>query len=454
MYISAIGETSFAANAGFRRNDVITRLGGADISGTAALEEVYGNIPNGTVVSAVVWRSGTPMTITFTKTAYEGCIYLPGKVEAEAYDEISGNVHAEGCGEGGQNLGFIGDGDYTVYKNAYFAAVPESFSLRSAGGSPQITVRLDSVSGPIIAQLNPSGTSGWQNYATSTVPVGNPQLLSGRHDVYLCMNSGININWFSFNGSTGIVPTTGTTEPTEPTMPAGKPDLVVTALSMEPENPIAGEEVTFRAEIQNIGGTATPARKHGLSIQIDGAQVNWCDTHLASMAPGETATLVCNGGPQGKATWTASAGSHTVEAFIDDVSLIDEADETNNRKSQAFTVTPAGACDLVITDIRTAGRAVRKQPADFNIFVKNAGQNAMLGTPVEADVYIDARFFQRVSSEELRLLPDGTVLLQAKGWQGIYGTHTIRVVLNPENTAAETNTANNRRSALVRVADI
>lgn len=32
--------------------------------------------------------------------------------------------------------------------------------------------------------------------------------------------------------------------------------------------------------------------------------------------------------------------------------------------------------------------------------------------------------------------------------------HTIRVVLNPENTAAETNTANNRRSALVRVADI
>ena len=457
VYLYDVEGTSFASNVGFRQNDVITRLGGTDIGSTTKLEEVYGAISDGTVVAAVVWRSGTPMTLTFTKTSYEGCIYLPGKIEAEAYDEISGNVRAEGCGEGGQNLGYIVNGDCAVYKNVYFAAVPESFSIRSAGGSPQITLRLDSPSGPIVAQLNPSGTSGWQTYTTSTVDVSNSHLLSGKHDLYLCMNSGININWFSFNGSTGIVPTTGTTEPPEPTeppTPAGKADLVVTLIGIEPEDPIAGEEVTFRAEIQNVGTGETPAVKHGLSVLVDGVQVNWCDTHVTSLGPGESATLVCNGGPQGKATWSAEAGSHTVEAIIDDVYLIEETEEGNNRLSQTFTSVKAGAGDLVITDVRTSGRPVRGEGTDFNIFVKNEGENAILGAAVEADVYIDARFFRRVRSEELRFMPDGTVMLQAENWKGIYGTHTVRVELNPENGVMETNTANNRRSALVKVADI
>ena len=251
------------------------------------------------------------------------------------------------------------------------------------------------------------------------------------------------------------------TEPTVPTQPGVQGmDLVVNSISMEPASPETGDEVTFRVEIQNIGDVTTPDIKHGLSIFVDGQQVNWCDTHLTSLAPGGTATLICNGGPAGKATWTATQGTHTAEAFIDDVYLIGESNENNNRLTRSFTVNdpvvePSGPSDLVVKDIRSTGIAVRKKNVGFNIFVQNQGAYT---TPpdavVEADVYIDARFFQRVSSEAISLLPDGTVMLQTGEWSGVYGTHTIRVVLNPENTIEETNTANNRRSVLVKVADI
>lgn len=58
---------------------------------------------------------------------------------------------------------------------------------------------------------------------------------------------------------------------------------------------------------------------------------------------------------------------------------------------------------------------------------------------------------------ESEALPLGNGFPRRHGVRGRWErprTHTIRVVLNPENTAAETNTANNRHSALVRVADI
>ncbi|GFZ32247.1 hypothetical protein CSC2_27730 [Clostridium zeae] len=120
----------------------------------------------------------------------------------------------------------------------------------------------------------------------------------------------------------------------------GTPDLVVTNITWNPANPSTGNEVTFSAVIKNQGTAATPAGvKHGLSILVDGVQVNWCDNYTASIPAGGTATLTCNNGPNGgKISWTATNGTHTVQAYIDDVNLIAESNESNNTLNSSLTI--------------------------------------------------------------------------------------------------------------------
>src|SRR4051794_3396404 len=89
--------------------------------------------------------------------------------------------------------------------------------------------------------------------------------------------------------------------------------------------------VTFSATIRNQGNGTTPANIiHGVSFWVDGAQVSWSDTSSNSLAAGATRTLTANGGPGGSSVWTATAGSHSVRAFVDDVNRIAESNETNN----------------------------------------------------------------------------------------------------------------------------
>ncbi|GFZ33598.1 glycosyl hydrolase [Clostridium zeae] len=119
----------------------------------------------------------------------------------------------------------------------------------------------------------------------------------------------------------------------------GTPDLVVTDITWNPASPATNNEVTFSAVIKNQGTAATQAGvKHGLSLLVDGTQVNWCDSFTSSIPAGGTATLTANGGPSGKSTWTATSGTHTVRAFIDDVNLIAESNENNNTLDKSITV--------------------------------------------------------------------------------------------------------------------
>jgi hypothetical protein len=76
-------------------------------------------------------------------------------------------------------------------------------------------------------------------------------------------------------------------------------------------------------------------------------------TDAAALAPGATVTLTANNGSLGTATWTASAGSHTVQAVVNDIHRFDECSTANNAATQSFTVSPsttpptgrfAGAC--------------------------------------------------------------------------------------------------------------
>ena len=129
--------------------------------------------------------------------------HVPGRIKAAEFQEKSGSLIAENKGpDGASNIGAIKDGDYAVYKNVRFSGTLETFRLNYAGPqSPQITLRLDSPDGPELATVKVEPTGDYSTYKTIETNVTYKEPLSGYHDLYLCLNSGLNITWFELSGA-------------------------------------------------------------------------------------------------------------------------------------------------------------------------------------------------------------------------------------------------------------
>lgn len=126
----------------------------------------------------------------------------PGKIEAEEFDSKSGGLIAEEKLPGVGNIGAIGNGNYTVYKGVDFKQIPTGVNLTYAGeGSPEITVRVDSEDGPVIAKVTVEPTGSYTSYTTIPMELEpNLDIDLGLHDVYLCLNAGLNVDSFEFLG--------------------------------------------------------------------------------------------------------------------------------------------------------------------------------------------------------------------------------------------------------------
>ncbi|PXV91198.1 glucuronoarabinoxylan endo-1,4-beta-xylanase [Lachnotalea glycerini] len=122
------------------------------------------------------------------------------RIEAENYDNQSGTQNVN-CSEGGEYVGYIENGDYTVYKNVNFDSNATSFQARvsSATNGGNIELRLDSITGSLVGTCSISGTNGWENWVNVTCNVSGA---SGKHDLYLKYTGQngylFNINWFNF----------------------------------------------------------------------------------------------------------------------------------------------------------------------------------------------------------------------------------------------------------------
>ncbi|MEU0966456.1 glycoside hydrolase family 16 protein [Streptomyces sp. NPDC005917] len=128
-------------------------------------------------------------------------------IQAESYDSQSG-VTTETTTDtgGGQNLGYITNGDWALYKGVKFGSTAATqFHARVASGAASgvsglVQVRLDSPSNSPVGSFAVGNTGGWQTW--TTVPA-NISAVTGTHDVYLTFSSGqpadfVNVNWFDF----------------------------------------------------------------------------------------------------------------------------------------------------------------------------------------------------------------------------------------------------------------
>jgi Carbohydrate binding module (family 6)/Glycosyl hydrolases family 16 len=128
-------------------------------------------------------------------------------IQAESFNAQSG-VATETTTDtgGGQNIGWLANGDWARYDNVNFGSTPpRDFVARVASGaaggvSGLIEVRLDSTGNAPIGSFALANTGGWQSWVS--VP-GNVAAATGTHTVYLTFTSGqpadfVNLNWLLF----------------------------------------------------------------------------------------------------------------------------------------------------------------------------------------------------------------------------------------------------------------
>jgi cytochrome c len=125
-------------------------------------------------------------------------IGTPG-VQAEAGSDPQG---------GGQDIGFIEDGDYWTFTPTNVAAIDQvRFRAASGGGGGTIEIRAGSATGTLLGSVPVPDTGGWQTYNDYTTTLANQPAASGplffvvRRPAGSSSTGGLlNVNWVDFIG--------------------------------------------------------------------------------------------------------------------------------------------------------------------------------------------------------------------------------------------------------------
>ncbi|BAL92475.1 putative glycosyl hydrolase [Actinoplanes missouriensis 431] len=152
-----------------------------------------------------VWQSSGGTTPTTSPTSGGSTRDAYSRIEAESYNASAG-VQVETCAEGGQDVGWIANGDWLQFNNVDFGTggvrdfVARVASGAAGGVSGLVEVRLDSRSNAPIGSFALGGTGGWQTW--QSIP-GNVSNVTGMHTVFVTFSSGqpadfVNLNWIQF----------------------------------------------------------------------------------------------------------------------------------------------------------------------------------------------------------------------------------------------------------------
>jgi len=272
----------------------------------------------------------------------------------------------------------------------------------------------------------------------------------------VAVSGSVDVSRLTMQPYSGEQPSPVTPTPTTPT-PSGKPDLVVTDISWNPASPATGSAVTFSATLKNQGTAPAPAGViTGVAFLVDDSLTVWSDSHTSAIPPGEWVTVTANGGPSGSAIWEATSGTHTVQAWVDDIDRIAEADETNNVMSKEIVVgatpAPSGKPDLVVTDISwNPASPATGSAVTFSATLKNQGTApAPAGVITGVAFLVDDSLTVWSDSHTSAIPPGEWVTVTANGgpsgsaiWEATSGTHTVQAWVDDIDRIAEADETNN-----------
>ncbi len=241
----------------------------------------------------------------------------------------------------------------------------------------------------------------------------------------------------------------GTSNTVSVSVTNGKPDLVVTSITISPTSPKVGDLVSFSATIKNQGtATTTSGASYNVSFSVDGTQVAWTG-NFGSLAAGATKTLSATDGPSGSSTWTATSGTHAVAAAVDVLNQVAESNESNN--SLNLSVTP-GAVDPQSPVISITAPSAVTPIRGTQSFTATATDNVGV---TKVEFYVDGSLKSTDTSNPYSYSWDTTTAtnashsLQTKAYDAVGNVGTSSITVTVDNAAPNTSITEPIQAAMV-----
>jgi len=220
-------------------------------------------------------------------------------------------------------------------------------------------------------------------------------------------------------------------------------DFALKALTISPEIPTDGEEVTAMAEVKNSGnGTGEGTLKIYLDSEDGSGLIHSLDLTLS---PGESESYTT--------TFTVSAGEHTLYAVVD---CDNDTSDNNNRATLSFTVEEGyigPAPDLNVRNIilmkEDGGAAVNVKEGDtlsVQILVSNDGDRDAL---MDFYLYDGDPSLNQILSYQSTTIRAGKSRTLFVVWAPTAGNHTLYAVAGSRTT--DSNPDNNMKSVSISV---
>jgi cytochrome c len=273
---------------------------------------------------------------------------------------------------GGQNLGFIEDGDYVSFKPYNLEnTTAMRFRVASAGAGGTIEVRLDSPTGTLVgttANITPTGD--WQVFKDVQLDIATPP--TGTHELFLVFrNRGstqnlFNVNWFEVVGKGAAV--------------TASPEATISATPTSGSAPLTVAFDTVATD--SDGGTLAYAWDFGVPGTTTDVSTAKSPSYTYTAQGVYTATLTVTDGQGGSTTKTinvtVAASSSCVKTVRDDFDGTDlGSDWSVVRRDQTLVVNngtvtmPAQAGDVYQTANNAKNLVLRTAPTGpFTITTK------------------------------------------------------------------------------------
>jgi len=186
---------------------LIGRLQGGSAPAPAAAAAAVPSVASSPAASpSIPDAPASPSTEPSPATPAPGGLDAYSVIQAEAASGQQGTQVQETEDEGGgQNVAYIGNGDWLRFDDVEFGAEPATkFAARVASdiddGGGRLELRLDSPGNTPAATLEIGDTGGWQDWESRTADV---EPITGRHTVFITFGRDdggdfVNVNYFAF----------------------------------------------------------------------------------------------------------------------------------------------------------------------------------------------------------------------------------------------------------------
>ncbi len=233
------------------------------------------------------------------------------------------------------------------------------------------------------------------------------------------------------------------------------PNLVMqeSNIGLSNPDPVEGDDLTVYAVVVNNGG----AEANEVSVQFMDATG---DSPAPLGAPQVLPNIPVGGSATAQIAFdtVGKAGEHTVQVVVDPFNLIAEGNEADNLATHAFTVTAPAAPNLVIDMTNIAFNPATPQPGDqvtVHAVVRNDGAVDAAQVAVQVLDVTDAAAVTPIGQPQLidLLTPGASAAVEVTyDTAGLTGDRKIRVVLDPQNSIAESDEDDNDAQATLKLA--